>query len=76
VSAKQVKQVLNKIFTDEDYRAQFHANPSAALQDLDLTDHEKSMLAEINITDIEESDLVVAHEADQSAIKIYGITIT
>lgn len=76
MSSQEVKHVLNKIFTDEDFRTQFTAAPDTVLQDLDLTDHEKSMLTELNLTDIEDSDLVTAHLMDQSAIRVGAVYVT
>ncbi|MDQ2873505.1 MAG: Os1348 family NHLP clan protein [Actinomycetota bacterium] len=76
MSSQEVKHVLNQLLTDEDFRRQFHGDPEATLQDLDLTDHEKTMLADLNISDVEESDLVVAHLMDQSAIRVGSVYIT
>jgi hypothetical protein len=76
MSAQEVKQVLSKILTDDNFRRSFGEDAAAATHDLDLTDHEKSMLAQLNITDIEESDLVVAHLMDQSALRIGAVYIT
>lgn len=76
MSAQEVKSVLNRLLTDEEFRAQFRADSAVVLADLDLSEQERGMLADLNISDVEESDLVLAHLMDQSAIRIGSVYIT
>ncbi len=76
MSSQVVKQVINQLLTDESFRDAFRADSTAALGELELTDHEKAMLRDLNISEVEESDLVTAHMMDQSAIRVGAVYVS
>ncbi|MBO3745255.1 hypothetical protein J5X84_04180 [Streptosporangiaceae bacterium NEAU-GS5] len=76
MSAQEVKRVINLLLTDEEFRGRFRADSAEAMRDLDLTDHERAMLTDLNLSDVEESDLVVAHMMDQSAIRVGSVYVS
>ena len=49
MSQKSVEQIIGRLVLDKDFRAQLAADRTAALAPFDLTDDERSALANMNL---------------------------
>ncbi len=72
----KAREVVFKLLCDEEFAQAFTSNPEEAIAPYDLNDEEEAALAELDMTQLEKSQIEVARALDENSIRVGALYLT
>ena len=76
MASKDVKVVVGKLLSDDQFAADFKVDADKALTQFSLTDAERSGLKELDLDQIDSSAVTLARDIDKNAIRIGALYLS
>lgn len=75
MASQDVKKVIGKILSDEEFLEQLKNDPDGTLDEFQLTQPEKDGLKDLDLTHISEAEFEIGKNIDTEAIKVHSVTV-